>query len=748
MSDDHDLIERLRAVPFFRDLPADTLAAIADELELETHPVGTMVFREGDAADAMYLVEGGQVDVVDHQHAPIASLGPGSFVGEIALLLGEPRSAGLRASLDSRLWRLSKDDLDLLLAEHPRLGLELSRELSRRLVTTTKRLSAPIMTRCAAVWGDGAATFAAALRDADDSRVGIVEVDGAPPLGAIPDGVTRIDDTADTATIAAWNTQQVEGLDILVIPLPRRPSDVARAVIDVSEHVIVFGAVPDWVSGHRGHRLVLHADRGQDALARAVRWVNGRAIGLALSSGGSKAVAHWGVIRVLKELGISIDAVAGTSGGAVIGAAVGFQVPFDEVPLRLEEIRQATTYRRFDFNLVPRAALLKGARIRALFDTWFPGVQFSDAPVPFWVVASDVNTGDEVIIDRGPVADGLRASMSIPGALNPWLSGGRHLIDGAVVNPMPASVLRSAGIRYVIGSNVAGQDLELVGRKGRIPHLLQIMNRMINSMEREMIKAQIPLTDVVIRPVVRGGGSFDFSHIDEFVAEGERATREKTAELEQLVARADRLNASRERLGTIRRTGSRRFVGSRHFDRQRSHIHGGQMSRYAHKVVGATAVVVLVSATSITFAPSVGAQPSTAAELRAEVSAANGGGDDVITLVAGTTYAFSGPRSATARPRMRTRTAISTTPTAPPSRSRPRPASPRPPLRWSARASASSTTSPAARSPCATCGSRAAIRRAVATVTAVVCCRRTVMSCSTTSSSSPTPPPTPTPTTP
>jgi NTE family protein len=126
--------------------------------------------------------------------------------------------------------------------------------------------------------------------------------------------------------------------------------------------------------------------------------------------------------------------------------------------------------------------------------------------------------------------------MSIPGALDPWPHDGRLLIDGAVVNPMPASVLRDAGLDFIIGSSVAGQESPRKrAADGRAPHMLQIISRIMGAMEREMIKAQIPLVDVMIRPQVFASSSFDFSRSAAFADEGERAAREKLAEIQALL---------------------------------------------------------------------------------------------------------------------------------------------------------------------------------------------------------------------
>ncbi|HVW34695.1 MAG TPA: patatin-like phospholipase family protein, partial [Acidimicrobiia bacterium] len=202
----------------------------------------------------------------------------------------------------------------------------------------------------------------------------------------------------------------------------------------------------------------------------------------------------------------------------------------------VRELAAGLRFRRVDFNLLPRSALFKGVKLRHQLDRWLEGKAFADTRIPFWTVATDVALGAEVVINSGPLADGVRASLSIPGAMNPWPVGQRRCIDGAVVNPMPASVLRDAGLRLVLGSNVAGQELPPDALAD--PHLLQIMSRMVNSMEREMIKAQLPLVDVHIRPRVGPASSFDFSHIDAFILEGERAAREALPEIKAALAAA------------------------------------------------------------------------------------------------------------------------------------------------------------------------------------------------------------------
>jgi 1-acyl-sn-glycerol-3-phosphate acyltransferase len=529
------LEQQLRAIPFFRNLPAGALEAVAGALQPERHERGDVVFRQGDPGETMYLVVSGQVEVLaGAEQAPLAALGPGSFVGELAVLLGEPRSATLRVAADTWLWALHRADLDTLLCEHPVIGVELSRELGRRLVATNRQLVAPPATRFTAVFGPGGAELAqAVLARAGTTRVGVLELPGTLPLGPLPDGVVRLEiDRLDAEHLAGLAGQDVDGIAFLLVMATGADSAVGRVALELAEHIVAVGGVPGWISRSGPAHVVLRGDGSRDSFERIARWITGQAVGLALSSGGSKALAHLGVLRVLREAGVVVDAVAGTSGGAMVAAGLAVGLAEDEMLDHVRELAAGLRFRRFDFNLLPRSALFKGVRLRQQLDTWLEGKTFADTNIPCWMVATDVAVGAEVVIDRGPLADAVRASLSIPGAMNPWPIGDRRCIDGAVVNPMPASVLRDAGLRLVIGSNVAGQ--ELAGEAD--PHLLQIMSRMVNSMEREMIKVQLPLVDILIRPRVGPASSFDFSRIDEFIIEGERAAQEALPEIKAALA--------------------------------------------------------------------------------------------------------------------------------------------------------------------------------------------------------------------
>src|SRR5581483_1918164 len=406
------LEQQLRSIPFFRNLPAAALEAIADRLQPVHHKRGDVVFHQGDPGETMYLVVSGQVEVLaGADQAPLAALGPGSFVGELALLLDEPRSATLRVVADTSLLALRRADLETLLTDHPVIGVELSRELGRRLVATNRQLVAPPTTRFSAVFGPGVARLAAAvLARAGTSRVGVLELAGVPPVGALPDGIVRLErpglDAEDLSDMAG---RDIEGISHLLLAAPSSESALGRVAVDLAEHVAVFGPVPGWVRRPGPAHVVLRADRSPESVERVARWVTGQAVGLALSSGGSKALAHLGVLRVLKEAGVVIDAVAGTSGGAMVGCGLAVGMSEDEMLAHVRELAAGLRFRRVDFNLLPRSALFKGVRLRHQLDTWLENKTFADTLIPCWTVATDVALGAEVVINHGPLADGIRA---------------------------------------------------------------------------------------------------------------------------------------------------------------------------------------------------------------------------------------------------------------------------------------------------------------------------------------------------
>jgi NTE family protein len=176
-------------------------------------------------------------------------------------------------------------------------------------------------------------------------------------------------------------------------------------------------------------------------------------VGVALSSGGAAGLAHIGVLDELTLAGIRVAYVAGTSAGAIVGAAYAAG--------QLAGLRTAMcglTHRRVLWMLVPtwpHAGLMDGRRPMAFIRPYL-GKRIEALRLPYAAVATDLRSGSQVVLRQGSVADAVRASTAIPGLVTPHRCQGRVLVDGGLVNPVPVDVARQLGAQFVIAVSVLG----------------------------------------------------------------------------------------------------------------------------------------------------------------------------------------------------------------------------------------------------------------------------------------------------
>jgi NTE family protein len=162
---------------------------------------------------------------------------------------------------------------------------------------------------------------------------------------------------------------------------------------------------------------------------------------LALGGGGARGLAHIGVLEVLAESGLPVRAVVGTSIGAEIGAFLAAGMSVAEMTSVATSLDWKLVLRLF-FPDLRAGGLASGERIVSWLADKLGAVRIEDLALPFAAVATDLESGDEVVLDRGPLVEAVRASLSIPGTLAPFRLGGRLLVDGGVVNQVPADVAR------------------------------------------------------------------------------------------------------------------------------------------------------------------------------------------------------------------------------------------------------------------------------------------------------------------
>jgi NTE family protein len=549
--------QNLRRIPFFSELPGDVLKAISARLHLERYKKGEVVFAEGGSGDSMYLIESGQVKVVsnmDGEERLFAYLGPGNFFGEMALLLSEPRSATVKVDIDAELWVLHKADMDELLKQYPSIAVTISRELSRRLRETDQQPIRRHEYRVVAVIGERIGELALSLARQTGEQVLLFDLGGLRHSELDFEALSRSNvtllDSQSTSYLMAGGLAEslgslVEKFDRALLCILPQKSEVASKAIELADVTVQIGSGKEnWVE-----QLAVkvkrhwHVANEPAAIDRAARRLAQRLVGLALSSGGARGIAHIGVLRVLEEEGIPIDLIAGASAGSLFGALYAAGLSLDEITDFALDLKNKVDLRGrlWDFNLPPRSGLIRGQRTLGYLDKTLGHKTFSDLKTPLYVVAADVISGEEVILDSQSVAEAVRASISVIGVFSPASVQKRYLIDGGAVNPVPTGILAQKGADIIIASSVIS-GLEEQARQRREkeeespPNFLGVVMNMMGIMEREIIKTKMIPVNVVINPKVGIYGFMEFDKAKELIRLGEEAAQEEIGRIKELIS--------------------------------------------------------------------------------------------------------------------------------------------------------------------------------------------------------------------
>lgn len=274
-------------------------------------------------------------------------------------------------------------------------------------------------------------------------------------------------------------------------------------------------------------------------------------IGLVLSGGGARGLAHVGALEVLEELRVPVDLITGTSMGAIVGGLYASGLSPDSIRALIEDLR----WEQILTDSPPRASLAFSRRADALrypaeleiglsrgglrlpsglisgqdlglllrrHTLPVAGVEdFSRLPIPFAAVATDIATGERVVLDSGDLVDAMRASMAIPVVFSPVERDGRLLVDGGLVDNLPVELARSMGADIVIAVDVSPSLLAVE----ELHSFVGISEQLVNLASRESVERQLPLADFALDLRLEGVGLFDFRDADSIIARGMSAVR-------------------------------------------------------------------------------------------------------------------------------------------------------------------------------------------------------------------------------
>jgi NTE family protein len=276
-------------------------------------------------------------------------------------------------------------------------------------------------------------------------------------------------------------------------------------------------------------------------------------VGLALSGGGARGLAHIGVLKVLEREGIPIDCLVGTSMGGLIGAV--YAAGMTPEAMEAEAIRMSQTRRLLDLvdRALPRRGLLEGERVRDYLAGHLGEATFDDLCLPLALVAVDLISGREIILRQGRVVDAVRATIAIPGLLAPVEMDGYRLVDGGLLNNLPADVAQHMRSEVVIAVDVTASSngnvwLQSLGGYWFVPdrllHIADDAQRSLSIMMAHLnqYNLQAAQPDLVIHPAIGPeiGVFGGFTRPAQIIAAGEAATEAALPQIQQAIERRRR----------------------------------------------------------------------------------------------------------------------------------------------------------------------------------------------------------------
>lgn len=263
--------------------------------------------------------------------------------------------------------------------------------------------------------------------------------------------------------------------------------------------------------------------------------INNQKIGLALGGGGARGLAHIGVLKVLAKAGIDIDMIAGSSMGSIIGACYALGKEMEEVEkiiLEFTSKRKIASLIDFGFS---NGSVMKGKKSYDFLASYIGDATFAKSNIPFSVVATNLNSGEEKIFNRGKIMDAIKASSCVPGIFPPVKIGKDYFIDGGVVNPTPVDVVKEMGADVIIAVDLVMSKHVNFENPSMFTTLMQsyeiIRNQAIKLKQKSSLARAI-----IIKPEARSlTDSFKFHNIKKFIKSGEDATMKALPDIKEKI---------------------------------------------------------------------------------------------------------------------------------------------------------------------------------------------------------------------
>jgi EmrB/QacA subfamily drug resistance transporter len=527
------------AVPLFSQLPEPVRVALDGVARDRRLDGGAWLFRAGDPADSVFVLRAGRLEVVVGDEV-VRELGPGSVVGELALLTGGTRSASIRARRDSVLSEVSREQFDAAMAgdtgAYPALAGVLARQLSDARPPARSAGTQPVVVAVVGLHpGAPVDAVAQALRTHLRTRLAAdVLADPAP------ESLERAEGILDRVVLVAAAgdphrdlcLRQADQVVLVAAATSQPPVDAAD--LPPQADLVLVGARPleevlrRWCEALDPWQVSIAAEGvpGDDLRMLAAR-IGGWSVGMVMAGGGARGFAHIGVLQELTEAGILVDRVAGASIGSIVaGAWASGLDPQALHDVHYEDFVRANPIGDYTF---PSVSLIKGRRTRSMLRHRLGGQEIQALPRQFRCMSVDLLGRVPMEHRRGDLAEAISASVSIPVLFPPMRIGDRLLVDGGVLDNLPVGLLtqRDEGPILAVNITMGGGGGGSARRTGppRMPSMGDTLLRVMMIGSGGAVQAARASGATVITPPPLGVGTLEWHQMDLVVEAGRMAAR-------------------------------------------------------------------------------------------------------------------------------------------------------------------------------------------------------------------------------
>ena len=541
-------------LPLLSNLSLEEKVFISNRSQITEYNKGDMIYEKNASKDNVYIIITGKVELFDKKDITgrkktISILRKGDYFGLISMLTGKKHTCFAKALESVKILKIDDRSFSEILDKIPALSSYISKTLSRRIKTTYAKEKKIYENKVIAVFCSNRESTASKyskllkenIQECSNKKVVCLT------LNKEINSKSFVNKKVNEHNCIPLLDEYSSKYDYVIVDLPRESSDTVKKVLKYADSIHLIER-KEYVDAEikKLNNLDIESQQikyvpinliSNNRVKAIARNETSTAVGIALGSGGALALAQIGVLQVLEREGVSLDMIAGTSMGAIIGSFYAAGYKAKEIQKMFQEFKsKSKAYGLFDIGLSKRA-FVKGKNIRKFLKKYLGDLKFEETKIPLRVIACDIQTRQEHIISTGKVVDAVMASIAIPGIIEPFVTKeGKVLVDGGIITPLGVNVLALEGISRVIAVNSMPSPQDKMKNLSTDQFIFDIMVNSFYSMQYMIGKYVGEHADIYIHPILEDTAWHEFFRVNEFVLCGRENAYKKIDQIKDMIS--------------------------------------------------------------------------------------------------------------------------------------------------------------------------------------------------------------------